>query len=125
MTDLVSEFVKIEKKIAKENGGFTLFGIFQRESPEEKWDVVVSAPWLNRNERKNWLYIIESIESVLGKQGLLKLSKVELLDDKDHFVKAVNSAFNVEHKPVEIWNRTFNGISVDHGYIITSRKRNK
>jgi hypothetical protein len=125
MTDLISKFVKIEEKIAREKGGFTLFGIFQRDNPFGKWDVVVSAPWLDRNDRKSWYYIVESIESVLGKQGLLNLSKFALLDESDHFVRAINATFDVEHGREEVWNRTFDGISVDHGYIITSKKPSK
>jgi len=43
---LFDEFQQAEKELSREQGAFTLFGLFERRNLIGSWDVVRSAPWL-------------------------------------------------------------------------------
>ncbi len=77
---LVEKFISVEKEIADEKGTFVLFGVFNREdAPYDRWDVVISSPWIDKNRSKTLNYIIDKMSS--------KLSSDELTHFKDFLLK--------------------------------------
>ncbi len=56
----LEKLIVVEKKLAAEQGDFVLFGIFLREyAPNNRWDIVVSAPWLDESSRESLDFIIK------------------------------------------------------------------
>jgi len=120
MNELLDKFIAIEKQIAEERGGLSLFALFLREDAENKWDVVVSAPWFGEDQKTVFEYIVEKIRSRLDPSELLTLSRIILIEPEDESLKAVQRAIHVQHGRIEILDSNFFGLQIKHAYIITS-----
>ena len=51
VAELTEKFTRLESQIAQEKGDFTLFALFMREDVPDRWDLIVSAPWLGDDKR--------------------------------------------------------------------------
>lgn len=124
MRELADKFVALEREIADERGGFTLFALLLREDAENKWDVVLSAPWFGGEEKNVLDYFARKIQSRLQPDELVMLSRIVLIEPNSEAVKAVNKAISVEHGRAEVLDSNFFGLQIKHAYIITSKERN-
>jgi len=123
MKTIIEKFISIEKELAEEKGSFVLFALFEREDALlDKQDVVISASWLGKNKKKPLRLIVDKINSKLTSEELINLSMVVLLEPTDNLVKDVNDFIHIEHGKAELVDCTFNGISIKHACIITSKR---
>ncbi len=120
MKDLIDRFIAVEKDIADEKGGFSLFALFLREEGINTWDLVVSAPWFGKDELATLKYISEKLRSHLRKQDYLNLSRIVLLDPDDERVRGLQNQFQTEHDKVEVRNAEFFDMQMSRAYIITA-----
>jgi hypothetical protein len=118
---IVEKFQIIIREISQEKGPFILFGLFEREDLVGRWDVVVSAPWLNMNSKEDFDYIADKIRSKLNNQEIMLLTRIIPLLPFDQFVKAVTSAINISDGSSEIINSNFFGIQIRHAYVFVSK----
>jgi len=125
MRELADKFVALEREIADERGEFTLFALFLREDVDNKWDVVVSAPWFGGEEKRELDYFANKIQSRLRPEELVMLSRIVLAEPNSEAVKTVNRAISVGHgKPVvEVLDSNFFGLQIKRAYIIASKER--
>ena len=124
MTQFIDKFRNIEAKVSKKFGEFILFGLFLPEDAPNKWDLVVSAIWLKRDNMNALKSISEFINNELG-NDIIKLSKVVVVEPTDAFVKSINSIIQTKNTCVEFANCDFNGLQIKQAYIITSQKTQK
>ena len=117
----IEKLTFIEKKLADEKGDFVLFGLFLREGSPNRWDVVVSAPWLDESRRDSLNFMIKKIQPNLELQEWLMVAMVLILDPSQEFVKEINDEVSVEHGNVKITDYIFNGMGIERAYIITSK----
>jgi hypothetical protein len=122
MKDILDKLLSLEHKISNEKGSFNLFAIFLREDSEDKWDLVVSAPWLVPNRKESFNYIVNQIKSVLDNNELMFISRIVLLEEGNPVLNAINRALEIEHGRAEVKDSNFFGLQIKHAYIITSRK---
>ena len=122
MNDVVEKFASLEAEIAEKRGDFSLFALFLREDVPDRWDLMVSAPWVAPNKQEAVDYLIAEIKSHLGPQDLINLSRIVLVDPDDVPVQALNKAFHVEHGRVEVRDSNFFGLPIRHAFIITSKR---
>ena len=119
--ELADSFVRLEAEIAKERGDFVLFALLSREDLPDRWDLIVSAPWItDRNEVLK--YLVEKVQSRIGAPVLTDLSRIIFADSSDEAVKNLNRAFHVEHGSFEIKDSNVLGLPIKHGFIITSKR---
>ena len=121
MNDFFKKFERIESEISSSKGEFVLFAVFLREDAPDKWDMVVSAPWLHKESRQ----LLEDIVMVVKKylsSDIIRLSRVVVLDNNDPALKAIQKAVNVDQGGVEIHNSNFFGLQIKHAYIISSKR---
>ena len=118
---MIEKLTDIEKKLADERGSFALFGVFLREGSPNRWEIVVSAPWLDEHSRESLEFIIKSIHPNFELQEWIMMATVILLDPSQEFVKEVNEEVNVEHGNVRIMGYEFNGMEIKRAHIITSK----
>lgn len=123
MKEMLEKILNLERKISGERGNFTLFALFLREDSENKWDLVVSAVWLDPSTKESFTFIAKQVQSILNLQELLSISRIVLLEEGNPILEAVNSAFGTEHSLIDIVNCNFNGLRIKHAYIITSKKQ--
>lgn len=124
MNEFFKKFAYIEKEISKTKGEFELFAVFLREDAPDKWDMVIAAPWLKKEDRNSLEYITVVVKKYL-KEDLLKLSRIVVLDNIHPALKAIHGAISVNHGSAEIQNSNFFGLQIKHGYIVTSNKKPK
>jgi hypothetical protein len=120
--ELSDKFRNLESNIAKEKGSFVLFALFMREDVPDRWDLIVSAPWLGKDRKDVVDYFINQIKLQLGDQSLTNLSRIVVVDPQDAPVKALNRAIHIEHGGVEVRDSDFFGLPVKHAFIITSKQ---
>ena len=119
--ELPLKFAKLELDISASRGDFALFALFLREDVPDRWDLIVSAPWVS-NEKAELSYLVDKIKSVLGPNALTQLSRIVFADPTDLEVQSLNKAIRVEHGSVEVIDSNFFGLPVKHAFIITSKR---
>lgn len=114
--------LQIERSVAAERGPFALFALLLREEAPEKWDLVVSAPWIEENKGAALKLISDRIKNSLGASDLSVISRIVIADPSDPAVDAINRAVSVEHSAVEVKDSTFFGLQIKHAHIFASNR---
>ena len=65
MKQVAEKLRNMERQVAEEKGPVSLFGLFLREGAPDKWDLVVSAPWIDENKEAGLAYPAKSLRSAL------------------------------------------------------------
>lgn len=86
MKEIVEKLKSVVQVLEKEKGPIHLFILFLREEALEKWDIVISAPWLHSSEMDAYETVVSHIQKVLSSGELLQFSRVVILDDDDPVV---------------------------------------
>jgi len=120
-TDLVNDFSRLESRISEKKGDFTLFALFLREDVADRWDLMVSAPWVGTDRKGALQYFVDEIRSFLGPENLTVLARIVIVDPNDEAVQNLNRAISVEHGRTEVRDSNFFGLPIKHAYIITSK----
>lgn len=124
MKETIDKFREIESSLSEEKGEFNLFALFLREDSANKWDLLVSAEWIEGNKSESLQIISQKIQEHLEKKELVNLSRIVLIEDDNPALEAFHRAISVEHGSAEIQESTFFGLQIKHAIVITSR-RNK
>lgn len=122
MSTLPDSLLAVEKELAKENGPFSLFALFLREDAPNKWDLVVSAPWTERDKGAALRVISDKMTSLLDPTDLLAISRIALVEPDNPAVETINRAFKVEHGSVEVKDSSFFGMAIKHAHIFASTR---
>lgn len=121
MKDLVGRFIELERSISQEKGGFNLFALFLREDAQDKWDVVVAAPWIEGDKKKALPYLANKLQKAFSPSELLQFSRIVIIDRDNPALLAISQALQVEHTSAEVKDSNFFGLQIKHAYIITSK----
>lgn len=118
----VEKFRRVMEAVGAERGEFVFFGLFLREEALDKWDVVISAPWLDADNLKALREFVEKVTTIVGKQELLTLSRIVPLDQHDPNLDAVLQAVQVDNGPLELWHPDFFGLDIRRAYILRAQR---
>ena len=119
--ELPRKFAKLESDVAAQRGDFALFALFLREDVPDRWDLIVSAPWVS-DQKAALGFLVDKIKSDLGQSELTQLSRIVFVDPSDPAVQNLNRSIQVEHGSVEVKDSNFFGLAVKHAFIITSKR---
>ena len=72
----------IEQAAAK-RGGVDFAALVLRENSPNRWDIVLAAPWLNRDERGTLDLFYDQLRQSLKMPEFLRISRIVLLDRID------------------------------------------
>jgi hypothetical protein len=75
--------------IEAQRGPFVLASLFMREDAPGRWDLVVSAPWLQRGKLVALDDFVKRLSDALGQEEVLSLSRVVTLNRKDPALKRI------------------------------------
>ncbi len=123
MIELAEKLISLERDISQEKGSFELFALFLREDSPNKWDLVVSAPWLEEGDKQALNHLIGRLKSHLEPQQLLALSRIVPIEKSNPALDAIHRSIKVEHGNYEVKDSNFFGLQIKHAYIITSKKQ--
>ena len=62
----IEKFRRAMQDISATRGEFILFGLFLREEAPDKWDLVISAPWLETDKLKALREFVEKATPIVG-----------------------------------------------------------
>ncbi len=121
MKELVEKLTTIEKETSAERGEYDLCALFLREESSNKWDILVSASWIN-NKGEALKYLAQKIQAVFTPDEIVQISRIVIIDNNNPALPALQQAVNIEHGAAEIRDSTFFGLQIKHGFLITSRR---
>jgi len=121
MNPPVDKMLQIERSLSQERGEFRLFALFLREESPDRWDLVVSAPWMEQDFRGSIDQVARKLQQDLTVDEITTLSRITLIDSGNPELAAILSTFSTVHNDVEIIDRVFFGLAIKHGHIITSQ----
>lgn len=124
MKELLDRFVGLERTLSEENGAFALFALFLREDAVDRWDLIVSALWIEADRKSALSLVTKIIQETFSPDELSLLSRVVLVELANPAVEAVNQAVAIQHGQAEIRDSNFFGLQIKHAYVITSQRMN-
>ncbi len=113
----------IEMETSIEKGGYDLFALFLREDSSNKWDILVSASWINTNNGQALRYLAQKIQTSFTENELVQISRIVIIEEDNPSLPALQQAVSVEHGSAEIKDSIFFGLQIKHAFLITSRSR--
>jgi hypothetical protein len=123
MSIFIDKLRALEKEIAQERGDFVLFALVQREETMPgRWDLLVSAPWFEKNEKATLDYLAEKLNATLSAQEMIQISRIILFPPDDPRLQEFKHRVKrpVVHGNVELSRWTFSNMPVSHAHIVTS-----
>jgi hypothetical protein len=118
---IINKLESLEKYIADEKGEFYLFGLFLREEAENRWDLVIAAPWLNSDSMEDLKYIASKLKSYLKNNELLYISRIVILELNDPMVQIITNNFGVARgRSLELNQPQIFKLPFKYAYIIIS-----
>ena len=118
----VDKFRDIEVATSAEKGAYALFALFLRNDAPGKWDLLVSAPWIETKPKEAFEYLSRELQKKLSLEEYLTISKIVYLESGNPLLEAIHTAIGSEHGSAHFVNCTFNDIELDEAYIITSQR---
>jgi hypothetical protein len=121
---LAKKMTALAKKIIADKGPVVLFGLLQREkSPDDEWDIVLAAPWVNEHKRESIQYLGDQVRELLSDEEMLGIARLVLFDHDDSVVKAMLKSFKgLSGRFVDVHHQTEGGAVIRRAYIIVPGK---
>jgi len=111
------------REIAAKRSDFTLFALFRRaDVPFGNWDLVVSAPWLERDTLKATREVVDLLVETIGRNGLTELARIEVIHDDNPTVKFILAKLPVDDGELRIQNTDLFGLDIEEGIIFRAKR---
>ena len=129
MKEIIEKLKSEITALEKEKGPLLIFALFLREDPLEKWDIIISATWLNSKEMSSYKLISSRLQEVLSESELLQFSRIVLLDPEDpvvSFLLDLQTIKNGGYKELsgEVLSDKFK-FTIKRAYLLRSQKLEK
>jgi len=119
--ELVERFRRLESELAEERGDFVFFALFLLENVPDRWDLMISARWLDTDKRQAIGYLADQIKAKIGVECLLHLSRVIVIDPDNANLLDLARSLGVEHEALRIQDDDLFGLRVRDARIITAK----
>ena len=116
---LVERLQAAERAIAFVRGPFVLFVLAEREEAPGKWDLLVSAPWLETN-RKGVQQMVDGLKPHLTPTEWVQLTSITPLSPSTEYVQWIARKYDVQHDDQEVINTFWDSLFIPHGFVITA-----
>jgi hypothetical protein len=118
----ISRLRKAMRDIAAKKGEFTLFGLFMRADAPGTWDLVVSAPWLEKGKLKALSEFIALLSESIGEHSLRQLARVVTIDSHDPQLKAITSDLAVDDGELRVQSTDLFGLNIEDAIILRAKR---
>jgi hypothetical protein len=118
----ISSLRKAMPEIAAKKGDFTLFGLFMRSDAPGTWDLVVSAPWLEKGKLKATSEFVELLTDSIGEQALRHFSRIQTVSSDSPALKAVLAAFSVDDGELRVQKSNLFGLEIEDAIILRAKR---
>lgn len=86
MKEILDKLKSVVQALEKDHQPILLFALFLIEDSLQKWDIVISAPWLSSDEKNAYKIVVSEIQANLSPSELVQFSRVVILNDSDPVV---------------------------------------
>jgi hypothetical protein len=117
----IDELRQFMKNVVGEHGEFTVFGLFLRDEAPDKWDLVVSAPWLEEGKLKALGEFAKELSEAIGEDKVMSLSRIVTLNADDPALDAI-VRLGVSGGTVELRDTNVFGLKIKHAYILRAKR---
>lgn len=121
MSEIVAALEEIERELSNQRGPFTLFALLERQDIPARWDLVISAPWVEEDNEQAMRLLAAEMNTRLPASEIGRVSRIVLLDPNEPSVRALTAEHPVEHGRIPIEEASTFGLPADRGYVITAR----
>lgn len=108
-----------ETAIASMQSQFVLFVLAEREEAPGKWDLLVSAPWLDTN-RQGVQQMVDLLKPYLADTDWLALASITPLAPTLEYVQWIARKYDIQHGNQEVINTFWDSLFIPRGYVITA-----
>jgi len=122
MNEFARYMASIEADLSQERGPFVLFALVRREDLPDRWDLLLSAPWIGKNKEGVVGDLVSRISSKWGSQELINLSRIVVVDPSEPAVVEFNKSFPAEHNWIDLRDSVVFGLPAEQTIVITSRR---
>ena len=121
---LVRNLALVERDLSEQYGGFSLFGMCQRENTlADLWDLIISATWLTPNVIASDGIVFDALSRRLAKDELFSLDAVPMFYPDDPRIQEIQDEYDVEHGLVDLGRCQLFDMDMEQVYLITARRR--
>ena len=129
MKSLLDKLKNVVVSLEKEHGAILVFALFLRVDPLEKWDIVVSASWLNENDISSYKTITSKLQENLSPQELTQLARIVILGISDSVVSFLQNSETVTNGHFgevsgDLFTEKF-GFPIKRAYLLRCQKTGK
>ena len=107
------------RAIASAHGPFALFVLAEREEAPGKWDLLVSAPWLETS-RKGIQQMVDRLKVYLKPTDWVQLASITPLSPSMDYVQWIAREYDVQHDSQEVIAPFWDSLFIPHGCVITA-----
>jgi len=118
----IEQLREVMNKVSAEKGEFILFGLFLREEDTDKWDLVISAPWLEEGKLRGLGEFVKRMAAIIGEEELLTLSRIVTLNQDDPSLKAILKDVQVDNDLVVMQGSNLFGLPIKEAYILRAKR---
>lgn len=119
----LSKLAEVMHQLARDRGPLTLFALFRRDgAPYDKWDLVVSAPYLEERMRESIGEVTDRLLPLLDEREVVSLSRVVMLDPDDGNLADVLRSIQVDDGPMVVRDVTLFGLPMEQGFIFRAKR---
>jgi hypothetical protein len=116
-----SKFSLIRDEIVAEKNDLTFFALFLREGIEDRWDLLVSASWLDRDKAAGRRYLTRKLTARLSDREIVELSRIVIIERTDPGLRKLLNEITVENGEIhECTNLQFAGQSLSRAIIFAA-----
>jgi hypothetical protein len=88
MKEMLEKLKALIKSLESEKReSFLICALFLTDGTIEKWDFILSAPWLDSKKLDSYRFISSELQKTLSETELLLLARIVILDPEDTVVK--------------------------------------
>jgi hypothetical protein len=115
----IAKLHEIETEISHERGDVFLFAIFLPEGALNKWDLLISAPWVTHGAKDAIEYVAEKLQRRFKPREMLTFARVAPIPPDHPSLLDLAERHHIEHGDLELSNFDFFGIDIKRAHIIT------
>jgi hypothetical protein len=86
MNEIIEKFKLIIKNIENEHGPLLICALILRDGDLEKWDLIISATWLNPSKMESYKMISSKLQTTFTDSELVMFSRIVILNNDDPVV---------------------------------------
>ncbi len=111
--------------VAAKMGDFTLFAKLMRSDAPGRWDLVVSAPWLQEGQLKATTKLVELLSDSLGEKDLHFFSRIVTVGENNPTVQFILKNLATNDGEIHVKSTDLFDLEIDEAVIFRAKKADR